>query len=118
MRDFEFEDNSAEAMRLIRSAMLRGLNESAEKTVEIVKDELNSKVYSKAIDATGELRDSIKVEKQGYDFEIVATAPHAEFVEFGTSTMSPRPFMKRSSTRARKEAVLDLVPQAVKEALN
>lgn len=64
---------------------------------------------------TGELRDSIKV-RGGQDYRIVlADAPHAFFVEFGTSVMAPQPYLwphvgtaARALAAAHAEAASDI----------
>jgi HK97 gp10 family phage protein len=43
---------------------------------------------------TGNLRDSIHVERNGYaDYAVVASAPYAGFVEFGTRYMAAEPYL-------------------------
>lgn len=54
---------------------------------------------------TGELRDSITVgDKTQNSIEVVAEAEHAPFVEFGTSTQAPQPFMEPQANRMESEA--------------
>ena len=43
---------------------------------------------------TGHLRDSIHVEGEGAQRDVVAAADYAAFVEFGTSTMAAQPFFR------------------------
>lgn len=42
---------------------------------------------------TGELRDSMQVEHEGNVSRVGFTAPHAGFVEFGTSRMASQPYL-------------------------
>lgn len=63
---------------------------------------------------TGRLRDSIGLEGGGGEarasslasVSVVARAPYAGFVEFGTSRMGPQPFM-RPAVRAHRKGFLD-----------
>jgi HK97 gp10 family phage protein len=48
--------------------------------------------------------------------EVSANAPHAVLLEFGTSRMAERPFMRPATARKRKEAV-DLIAGAVKKVI-
>jgi HK97 gp10 family phage protein len=43
---------------------------------------------------TGRLRESITVRASGLTAEVVADAPYAEYVEYGTSDTAPQPFMR------------------------
>lgn len=52
--------------------------------------------------ATGELRDSIHVEKDGTDHKVVADADHAVFVELGTSKMAAQPFLGPAAAKVRR----------------
>lgn len=58
---------------------------------------------------TGELRDSIRVIKTSGSgsYHVVATAAHAQFVEFGhhagNTWVPPNPFMRRALEDARRE---------------
>ena len=52
---------------------------------------------------TGELRDSIHVEEgdRPGSYRVVASAPHAAFVEFGTHKMPAQPFLNPAAQRVR-----------------
>lgn len=49
--------------------------------------------------------------------EVSANAPHAVPLEFGTSKMAERPFMRPAVARKRKEAI-DLIGAAVKKVVS
>ena len=51
---------------------------------------------------TGRLHDSIAVVDRGLATDIVADAPYAGFVEFGTVRMAPRPFLRPAMRKHRK----------------
>jgi HK97 gp10 family phage protein len=58
---------------------------------------------------TGRLHDSISVEDRGLATDVVADAPYAGFVEFGTVRMAPRPYMRpafRQHRAAYRDALL------------
>lgn len=64
---------------------------------------------------TGHLADSIKVrEIEEFDVEVVASAEYAAALEFGTSKLSERPFMRPAAQRGRPKAEL-LVAKALKD---
>lgn len=53
---------------------------------------------------TGDLKDSIHAEKTGpTSARSVADAPHASALEFGTSKLAERPFMRPPIRKVRKE---------------
>lgn len=55
---------------------------------------------------TGELEASIAVEKIGPGrYAIIAGAPHAVFVEYGTTSRAPNPFLRRAFAERKKEAI-------------
>ncbi len=51
---------------------------------------------------SGELHDSIGLEERRDGVDVVATAGHAGFVEFGTVHMSPQPFLRPAFRQHRK----------------
>lgn len=63
---------------------------------------------------TGELQRSITTEvlAGGLNVEVGATAPYAGFVEFGTSTMAPQPFMAPAADRNVDNYIDDLADVA------
>lgn len=61
----------------------------------------------------GELRDSIRVLGAGLSAVVEATAPHAPYVEYGTSRMAPQPFMAPAADTG--EAALASALEAVAE---
>ena len=54
-----------------------------------------------AVDS-GELHDSIGLLERSGGGDVVATAPHAGFVEFGTVNMPPQPFLRPAFRKHRK----------------
>ena len=42
---------------------------------------------------SGELRESIRAGRQGKGAAVIAAAPHAAMVEYGTSRMAPQPYL-------------------------
>ena len=52
---------------------------------------------------TGELAEGIIVQRLKSRYRIISTARHSLFVEFGTSKMAPRPFL-RTAFRERRDA--------------
>lgn len=65
---------------------------------------------------TGVLRTNIETTQPApLRVEISSNAPYAAALEFGTSRMAERPYM-RPATRAKKNEVIDLVRQAVDRA--
>lgn len=65
---------------------------------------------------TGVLRTNIETTQPApLRVEISSNAPYAAALEFGTSRMAERPYM-RPATRAKKKEVIDLVRQAVDQA--
>lgn len=63
----------------------------------------------------GELRASIEPRTTDEGGEVVATADHAAYVEFGTSNMSAQPYMLPAAEIARTKFV-QAVKKAAKEA--
>jgi HK97 gp10 family phage protein len=49
--------------------------------------------------------------------DVVATAEHAEYLEFGTSKMAARPFMRPAAMAMRGKIIKELV-NAVERGLN
>lgn len=68
--------------------------------------------------AESPLADSIKVvgDRQGLDVRVVASAPYARFVEFGTRKMAAQPFMLPAALYQRSQ-ILNIVIAAVRKAL-
>lgn len=65
---------------------------------------------------TGHLDSSIVVTRTGpVSASISANAPHAKPLEFGTSKMAARPFMRPAASRGRR-VVTDLVTKAIQRA--
>ena len=80
----------------------------AEKSLERVADRFRDDAKSAAPVDSGDLRNSIVVRGSGDSRTIVATAKHARFMEYGTSTHRPQPYMWPQVPRATK-ALADLL---------
>jgi HK97 gp10 family phage protein len=63
-----------------------------EALVEKTADDIATGAQQRAPVRTGQLRDSIHREGGGTEATVVADAPHAKYVEYGTSRMGARPF--------------------------
>lgn len=62
---------------------------------------------------TGRLRDSIEIERERRAvYAVRAGAPYAGFVEFGTSRMDARPFMRPAVRDTRATALAELSKRA------
>ena len=101
----------------------RALEEALEEIAEKIRDDAKSFA---PVD-TGALRKSIRVEKKGeLQFSVVAgdggvinprtgrEVDYAGFVEFGTSRMSPQPYMQPALEKNRDE-ILNIVKRKVLE---
>ncbi len=78
--------------REIEDALDDALEETGIKMVDKARTTLDS--YAPFPYGTGELRESIMLETGGTDIRLVASAPHAEYVEYGTGiegANSPHP---------------------------
>lgn len=69
---------------------------------------------------SGELEESVhEVRLSRGKYQIVVSAPHGYFLEFGTSTMEPRPFfvstVKKHLSEARRIIVLEAQKQGIGE---
>jgi HK97 gp10 family phage protein len=62
-------------------------------SVALAADAVEQLAKSLAPVLTGDLRESIHQEGSGLEREVVADAPYAVFVEWGTSDTAPQPFM-------------------------
>jgi HK97 gp10 family phage protein len=88
----------------------------ASKVKEGAIEVINSHAHSIAAAArqlapvkTGELRDSIAVSESSLGaVRVVAGAPHAVYVELGTSRMSARPFLRPAVESDRPGLIRDL----------
>ena len=54
---------------------------------------------------TGELRGSISQQKRGEGWAVVASAPHAAYVEYGTSKMAAQPYLRPAARSVDGEAI-------------
>lgn len=66
---------------------------------------------------TGELQDSAVAiaDAKNLSWRVVMTAPHATFLEFGTSTMAPRPFGRRTMEE-EKDTLSQIIVSHIKPA--
>ena len=115
----ELEDKLSRLDEKLKCALEEALEEIAEK----IRDDAKSFA---PVD-TGALRKSIRVEKKGeLQFSVVAgdggvinprtgrEVDYAGFVEFGTSRMSPQPYMQPALEKNRDE-ILNIVKRKVLE---
>lgn len=84
--------NQAEAMLEIS----KELSEVLDKTAEAVAEDARSE----APVSTGKLRDSIHVESEGNTRRIGTDVDYAVYLETGTSTSPPKPFLTPAMQRA------------------
>lgn len=74
------------------------IDQGAHDWAEAVKDRAQELA---AVD-TGEMRDSIHVEREDQGrYQVVASAAHSKFVEYGTHKMAAQPFMTPASRQVR-----------------
>ena len=89
----------------VAAGLEAGGKEGARRAAEYVAD--RAPAYAPV--RTGELRNSIVVTSSmgGAVWHVVATAPHARFVEYGTmhgnTFIGPNPFMRRAFSDGRRE---------------
>ena len=112
---------------------LSNLDEKLKRALEEALEEIAEKIRDDAKDLapvdTGSLRKSIRVEKEG-DLQVSVIAggggvinprtgrevDYAGYVEFGTSKMSPQPYMQPALEKNRDE-ILRIVKEKVLEVL-
>ncbi len=105
-------DRSLEALKKkIIEGVAQTLAESAEALAENAK--------ARAPFKTGELRESISVEasEDGLLLEVIADAPHAPLVEFGTRKLPAQPFMVPAAEEEFpkiREALIKTLNRAIK----
>jgi hypothetical protein len=77
----DWEDNSEEIRRAIAKAVKRGLNDIADRIVELAKERVPGQSYNlfRSIQ-----RGTIEETRYGFAFEYGAYAPYAAMVEYGT----------------------------------
>jgi HK97 gp10 family phage protein len=85
-----------------KTAALGGLKEAAgelaaatvaERAVELVPVD------------TGELRGSISHQRMGDGWAVVASAPHAAYIEYGTSKMAAQPYLRPAAQGVDGESI-------------
>jgi HK97 gp10 family phage protein len=54
---------------------------------------------------TGELRGSISHRREGEGWAVVASAPHASYVEYGTSKMAAQPYLQPAAQGVDGESI-------------
>jgi len=74
--------------------LIKGLKEDMGAEIEAGTNRLAESARGRVPVNSGTLKDSIEVrEETGMDFVILAAAPHARFVEFGTLSRPAQPFL-------------------------
>ena len=76
--------------------------------LEVVAEEIAEHARRRAPVLSGELRDSIHVTLRGRSLAVVAGAPYAAHVEFGTIDTPTQPFMRPAVTKGRKMLVSEV----------
>jgi HK97 gp10 family phage protein len=91
----------AEALKLVKKVAPEALEAAISDAAQIIKDEAQRRCPEK----TGRLKRSIDVQvfKKG-SVAVTAGAPYAKFVEYGTSKMAARPFMRPAADRGASKA--------------
>jgi HK97 gp10 family phage protein len=74
-----------------KAAALSGLSDAAGELAAVAVAERAAELAP--VD-TGELRGSISHQKLGDGWAVVASAPHAAYVEYGTSKMEAQPYLR------------------------
>lgn len=87
-------DGLSEVLANLDRAVVAMAGPAADATVSVLTKKAVDRMRSTAPVLTGELRDSIAVEGQGNERDVVAASAHAAFVEFGTSTAPAQPFFR------------------------
>lgn len=88
-------DGMAEVQARLSLAIAAMAGPAAEKTVEEVAEDTVAKMRAAAPVLSGELRGSIRVEKDAHGSrQLVAESEHAGFNEFGTVHMDEQPFFR------------------------
>lgn len=83
-------------------AILRNLDKNVSAAAEQIASDIVTIAKENAPVASGELRDSIHVEKDGAELSVVADADHAVFIELGTSKMAAQPFLGPAAAKVRR----------------
>ncbi len=116
-------DEFTKSMMMSSRRLFKKMDKLTNKTASKMKMQAvkNAHIYPKK--RTGRLVSSIQGEvlKSGGDFEILVfadtdVAPYAEFVEFGTSRMKPRLYIKRAVEKVQpsfEKAVDDLLSETL-----
>lgn len=83
-------------------AILRNLGKNTSEATEQIASDIVEIAQENAPVQTGELRDSIHVEKDGNDHTVVVGADHGAFVELGTSKMAAQPYLGPAVAKVRR----------------
>lgn len=90
-----------QALRSFESAVPQAISDALD---EMAESAVQGAQANAPVD-TGELRDSITVgAKDNNSIEVGAGAEHAPYVEFGTSTQPPQPYLEPEANRMESEA--------------
>jgi HK97 gp10 family phage protein len=85
-----------------KAAALSGLKDAAGEVAAVV-------VAERAVELvpvdTGELRGSISHRRMGDGWAVVASAPHASYVEYGTSKMAAQPYLRPAAEGVDGESI-------------
>jgi len=84
------------------------INKNMEKRLDKVGADLAGEVKKAAPVDTGKLRDSIIWQRKNDTVVIAATAEYALYVEQGTRTTRPQPFLRNTLAKERKEIEKDI----------
>jgi len=85
-----------------KAAALGGLKEAAGELAAAVIAERAAELAP--VD-TGELRGSIGPQRLGEGWAVVASAPHAGYVEYGTSKMAAQPYLRPAAQSVDGESI-------------
>jgi hypothetical protein len=126
----------AHAMRAIRSAAIAGTDETMQDAETWVKTEIvagpkTGRLYGThrasapghvPAEITGDLRDGIKRDRDtsGLRHVLMSTDRKAKWLEYGTLTMAPRPYMRPAAARIRqtlRDQIIEHLRAHIRKAL-
>lgn len=83
-------------------AILRNLGKNTSDTTEQIANDIAAIAKENAPVDTGELRDSVHVEKDGDNHAVVVGVDYGAFVELGTSRMAAQPYLGPAAEKVRR----------------